>query len=58
VVASLGIKEIEDAVSDAQVNRICERFIGSLSKECMNHILIHDGMHLQRAVREYTAYYD
>jgi len=29
--------------------------MGSLRRECLDHILIHDDEHLQRVVTEYTA---
>ena len=32
--------------------------MGSLRRECMDHILIHDDKHLQRVVTEYTAYFN
>jgi len=32
--------------------------MGSLRRECLDHVLLHDGKHVQRVVREYTAYYN
>ncbi len=32
--------------------------MGSLRRECLDHILIHDDKHLQRVVTEYTAYFN
>jgi putative transposase len=32
--------------------------MGSLRRECTDHILIHDDQHLQRVVTEYTAYFN
>jgi hypothetical protein len=32
--------------------------MGSLRRECMDHILIHDDKHLRRVVTEYTAYFN
>ena len=32
--------------------------MGSLRRECLDHILIHDGRYLQLVVQEYTAYYN
>jgi len=32
--------------------------MGSLRRECLDHMLIHHGKHLQRVVQEYTAYYN
>ena len=33
-------------------------FMGSLRWECLDHILILDGRHLTRVVKEYTAYFN
>ena len=32
--------------------------MSSLRRECLDHVLFHDGKHVQRVVREYTAYYN
>ncbi len=55
---SLGIQELRAPYRTPQANGICERFMGSLRRECLDHILFHDGKHLQRVVQEYTAYYN
>lgn len=31
--------------------------MGSLRRECLDHMLIYDGEYLQRVVQEYKAYY-
>ena len=53
-----GIKELETPYRTPQANGICERFIGSLRRECMDHILIYDDNHLRRVVKEYTEYFN
>ena len=55
---SSGIKELKTPYRTPQANGNCERFMGSLRRECMDHILIHDDKHLERAVKEYTAYFN
>ena len=55
VAVSSGIKELKTPYRTPQANGNCERFMGSLRRECMDHRLIHDDMHLQRVVTEYTA---
>ena len=37
---------------------ICERFMGSLKRECLDHILILHGQHLRRVVKEFTTYFN
>jgi len=56
--AAAGIKELKTPYRTPQANGNCERFMGSLRRECMDHILIHDDKHLERAVKEYTAYFN
>ena len=49
------IKELKTPYRTREANGVCERFMGSLRRECMDHILIHEGKHLERVVKEYTA---
>ena len=58
VAASSSIQELKTPYRAPRANGICERFIGSLRRECLDHILFHDGKHVQRVVREYMAYYN
>jgi transposase InsO family protein len=53
-----GIQERKTPYRAPPANGICERFIGSLCRECLDHILFHDGRHVQRIVREYIAYFN
>lgn len=39
-------------------NAICERFIGSVRRECLDHLLILSERHLHRAIGEYVAYFN
>ena len=55
VVAGTGIKELKTPYRTPQSNGICERFIGGLRRERLDHMLIHDDKHLERVVKEYTA---
>lgn len=55
---SSGIQELKTPYRTPQANGICERFMGSLRRECLDQILFHDGRHVQRVVREYTAYFN
>jgi len=58
VATGSGIKELRTPYRVPQANGICERFMGSLRRECLDRILIYQGKHLQRVVQEYTAYYN
>jgi hypothetical protein len=39
-------------------NAICERFLGSLRRECLDNFLLLNEPHLYRVVREYVDYFD
>ena len=58
VAVSSGIKELKTPYRTPQANGVCERFMGSLRRECLDHLLIHDDRHLERATKEYTAYFN
>lgn len=55
---SSGIQELKTPYRTPQANGICERFVGSLRRECLDQILFYDGRHVQRVIREYTAYFN
>ena len=58
VAVSSDVQELKMPYRTPRANGICERFIGSLRRECLDHVLFHDGRHVQRVVREYIAYYN
>ena len=41
-----------------KANAICERFLGSLQRECLDHFIILSERHLYRIVKEYTHYFN
>ncbi len=58
VAVSSGIKELRTPYRTPQANGVCERFMGSLRRECLGHVLIHDDTHLLWVAKEYTAYFN
>jgi len=52
------IRVIRTAVRAPNMNAICERFLGSLRRECLDHILVLDDRHLHRVVTEYIRYFN
>ncbi len=46
-------------ISDTpRANAACERFLGSVRRECLDHVLILGERHLRRVLREYVAYFN
>jgi hypothetical protein len=41
-----------------RANAYCERFIGSLRRECLDHFIILNERHLYRIVKEYETYFN
>jgi hypothetical protein len=37
--------------------RFCERFLGSVRRECLDHIVVLGERHLERVLREYSSEY-
>lgn len=56
--AAAQIEILKTPVQAPKANAICERFIGSVRRECLDHILILNERHLQRQIREYVAYFN
>jgi hypothetical protein len=53
-----GIELLKTPYRAPTANAICERFIGSVRRECLNHFFIFDERQLYRVVAEYVAYYN
>jgi hypothetical protein len=49
-----GIKLIRTAVRAPLMNSVCERFLGSVRRECLDHIIILGERHLKHVVDEYS----
>jgi transposase InsO family protein len=56
-VARMGIEQVCTAPRSPWQNPYVERLIGSVRRECLNHLIIWDESHLRRIVRNYLAYY-
>ena len=41
-----------------RANAICERFLGSVRRECLDHLLIFHEKQLQRVLNQYVAYFN
>jgi transposase InsO family protein len=56
--AAIGIDEVRTAYRAPKENAICERFLGSVRRECLDHLLILGEAQLRRVVRDYVAYFN
>ena len=56
-VSSMGIKQIRTARRSPWQNPYVERVIGSIRRECLDHVIIFDERHLKRVLKEYLGYY-
>jgi transposase InsO family protein len=57
-VAALGIQEVVNAKQSPWQNPFAERVIGSIRRECLNHILPLGEHHLREVLRRYVEYYN
>jgi transposase InsO family protein len=58
VAEGTGIKVLKTPVRAPKANAVCERFIGSLKRECLDHVLTLHSYQLHRVVREYVHYHN
>jgi putative transposase len=49
---------LKTPVCAPKANAVCERFIGSVRRECLDHVFILSERHLQRLMREYVDYFN
>ena len=58
VTAVSGIEELRTAYRAPKQNAICERFLGSVRRECLDHLLVLGAANLRRILREYVQYFN
>ncbi|MGA8568998.1 MAG: integrase core domain-containing protein, partial [Candidatus Binataceae bacterium] len=56
-VAAMGVTEVVTAPSSPWQNPHVERVIGSIRRECLDHVLIFNERHLRRVLSSYVDYY-
>jgi putative transposase len=58
VAAASGIAILRTPYRSPRANAVCERFLGSVRRECLDHFLVLGERHLTRVLREYVAYFN
>ncbi len=56
--AASGIRVLRTPVRAPRANAICERFLGSVRRECLDHLLVLGERHLGRVLKEYATYFN
>src|SRR5262249_13634255 len=56
-IASMGITEVISSPSSPWQNPYVERLIGSMRRECLNHVIVLSERHLLRVLNRYLSYY-
>jgi len=58
VAATSGIKILKTPYHTPRANAICERFLGSVRRECLDHLLILHEKQLDRVLHAYVQYFN
>jgi putative transposase len=56
-VQGMGIREVRTAPRSPWQNPYAERLIGSVRRECLNHVIVLNDRHLRRILKSYFGYY-
>ena len=57
VFAGNGARIIRTPVRSPRANSFAERYVGTLRRECLDHLRIHGGRHLWRTLTKYAQHY-
>lgn len=58
VAVGSGIAVLRTPLRAPRANAVCERLLGSIRRECLDHVLILSEAHLRRILTEYVAYFN
>src|SRR5262245_7569995 len=58
VATGTGVEALRTPIKAPRANAICERLLGSVRRECLDHILILSEAHLRRVLKEYALYFN
>ena len=57
-VHAMGIRDRPTAPRSPWQNGYAERVIGSIRRECLDHLIVRNQVHLRRVLQDYTSYYN
>ena len=58
VFAGGGVRIIKTPVRSPRANSFAERYVGTLRRECLDHLLIHGERHLRAVLAEFESHYN
>jgi putative transposase len=58
VAAASGIRVLRTPVRAPKANATCERYLGSVRRECLDHVIILGDKHMLRVLREHVAHFN
>jgi hypothetical protein len=58
VAQTTGIEVMRTPIKAPRANAICERYIGSVRRECLDHVLIFSERQLCRVIKPYVDYFN
>jgi transposase InsO family protein len=56
-VEHMGIRQVKTAPRSPWQNPFAERLIGTLRRDCLDHVIVFGEVHLRRVLRDYLVYY-
>jgi len=58
VFRSEGVRVIRTPIRSPKANAVAERFVETVRRECLDHVLVLGERHLERTLREYVRHYN
>ncbi len=55
---AVGARVVKTAVRAPDMNAVCERFLGSVRRECLDQMIVFSEAHLRAVLREYVVYFN